>query len=65
MPDPEPFVDVKIVAQFLGVKVSWVYDQVRLGRIPSYKFGALRRFRLSELERWVGEQRQGSDPKKD
>jgi len=51
--DPEPFVDVKVAARFLGVKASWLYDQVRVNKVPSYKLGALRRFRLSELEGWA------------
>lgn len=53
-PAPEPFVDVQIAARFLGVKPSWLYDQIRAKTsLPSYKLGALRRFRLSELARWV------------
>ncbi len=50
---PEQFVDVKGAARFLSTKTSWIYDQVRLNKIPSYKLGALRRFRLSELEAWA------------
>ncbi len=49
----EPFVDIRTAAQFLGVKRSWLYEQVRLGKVPSFKFGIFRRFRLSELERWA------------
>ncbi len=47
---PEPFVDIEAAAKFLGVKVSYLYEECRLGRIPSYKLGKFRRFRLSELE---------------
>ncbi len=55
---PEPFVDVEAGARFLGVKTSWLYDQVRLKKVPSYKLGALRRFRLSELEHWARERKE-------
>ncbi len=51
--EPEPFVDVEVAARFLGVKTSWLYDQVRLNKVPSYKLGALRRFRISELAVWA------------
>ncbi len=49
----EPFVGIEKAAAFLGVKSSYVYEQVRLGKMPSYKVGKFRRFRLSELEAWV------------
>jgi excisionase family DNA binding protein len=49
----EVFVGAKEVAVFLGVKVSWVYEMVRLGKLPSDKTGPLRRFRLSEVEAWA------------
>ena len=49
----EPFVGIKEAAEFLDVKVSWVYEQVRLGKLPSYKIGAFRRFKLSELDAWA------------
>jgi len=49
----EPFVDLEAASAFLGVKPSWTYEQVRLGRLPSYKVGKFRRFRLSELEAWM------------
>ena len=49
----ERFVAIQEAAEFLGVKVSWVYEQVRLNRMPSHKVGHFRRFKLSELEEWV------------
>ncbi len=51
--EPEGFVGIEDAARFLAVKVSWVYEQVRLNRLPSYKVGAFRRFKLSELEAWA------------
>ena len=58
----EPFVDILAAATYLNVKISWVYEQVRLDRMPSYKVGHRRRFRLSELETWVRGSRGASDP---
>ena len=44
----EPFVDIQGAAAYLSVKISWVYEHVRLDRMPSSKVGHRRRFRLSE-----------------
>ena len=49
----EPFVKIEEAAKFLGVKVSWIYEQVRLDRMPSHKVGHFRRFKLSELDAWA------------
>ncbi len=53
----EPFVGIEEASRFLGVKISWLYEAVRLNRVPSYKIGSFRRFRLSELEAWARGQR--------
>ena len=57
----EPFVDILAAATYLNVKISWVYEHVRLDRMPSSKVGHRRRFRLSELEAWVRGSRGASD----
>ncbi len=49
----ERFVAIQEAAKFLAVKISWIYEQVRLNRMPSHKVGHFRRFKLSELEEWV------------
>jgi excisionase family DNA binding protein len=49
----EGFVGIREAAQFLGVKTSWLYERVRLGKVPSYKVGAFRRFKISELDAWA------------
>jgi hypothetical protein len=46
----EPFEGIKPTPPFLNGKVSWVYKQVHLNRVPRYEIGAFRRFKLSELE---------------
>jgi excisionase family DNA binding protein len=57
----EQFVSIQEAARFLGVPKSYVYEKVRLGRLPSYKLGGLRRFRLSELAAWMEARREGAD----
>ncbi|WP_406463441.1 helix-turn-helix domain-containing protein [Streptomyces sp. NBC_01622] len=52
---------VKEAADYLGVSVSWLYrNAARLG-LASYRFGggsnAKIRFRVSEVESWVKQQR--------
>jgi excisionase family DNA binding protein len=49
----ENYVNVETAANFLSVKPSHLYALVRTGKIPSTKVGALRRFRLSELDAWA------------
>jgi excisionase family DNA binding protein len=56
---PEPFVDLEAASAFLGVKPTWTYEAVRLGRIPSYKVGKFRRFRISELAAWAENHHEG------
>jgi excisionase family DNA binding protein len=43
------------VARLLGVPTSWVYEQSRLGRIPTVTLGRYRRYRLQAIEAWVEE----------
>lgn len=55
----EGLIGIEEAARFLSVKVSWLYEQVRLQRVPSYRVGKFRRFRVSELESWLLERRDG------
>ena len=55
----EPLVTVEEAASFLGIQPGTVYLWAETGRIPSYKIGALRRFRLSDLERYLQGGREG------
>jgi excisionase family DNA binding protein len=43
------------VAQMLGVPTSWVYEQSRLGRIPTVTLGRYRRYRRVAIEAWIAE----------
>jgi excisionase family DNA binding protein len=55
----EPLVTVAEAATFLGVRIGTVYLWAETERIPSFKIGNLRRFRLSDLEDYVQAQRAG------
>jgi excisionase family DNA binding protein len=56
---PEPLVSVEEAAAFLGVSTRTGYLWAEHGRIPSYRVGALRRFRLSELDAHIQGHREG------
>lgn len=40
-------------AELLAVKVSWVYDAVRTGRLPCLRIGRHIRFTRAMLEEWL------------
>ena len=46
---PEPYIGVEQAAAFLSLPANTVYKKALAREIPSYKFGKLRRFRLSEI----------------
>lgn len=41
------------VADWLKVKVTWVYAAAQRGALPTVKVGRYVRFRPSELQRWM------------
>ncbi len=41
------------VARRLGVPTSWVYEQSRLGRIPTVTLGRYRRYRPEAIDAWI------------
>jgi len=43
------------VAELLGVRTSWVYEQSRNGRIPTVTLGRYRRYRAEAIEAWIEE----------
>ena len=49
------------VAQLLGVPASWVYEQSRLGRIPTITLGRYRRYRAEAIEAWIEDLEAGGD----
>ena len=56
-------VDVKTLADKFGPPPSWWYAQAEAGKIPSYRLGKYRRFRVAEIEAWIEAQRQGPGAK--
>jgi len=56
---PEPLLDVRQVAELLGVRERWVYEHAQAGELPSFLVGRYRRFRASEIESWLAKQRNG------
>ncbi len=67
----EPMVSVNKVTEVFSEKdkdgefsppVSWWYQRAEAGDVPSYKLGKYRRFRLSEVARWIETKRQGARP---
>jgi excisionase family DNA binding protein len=47
------------VAAFLAVKVSWVREATRDGRLPHLRLGRYRRYRLTDIESWLTDQQAG------
>ncbi len=41
------------VAELLGVPKSWVYEQSRLGRIPTVELGRYKRYRREAIDEWI------------
>ena len=58
----ERLVGVKELKKRFGPPASWWYEQSENGDVPSYKLGKYRKFRLSEVEAWIQEQRQRPSP---
>ena len=53
------------VAAILRVRNSWVYERTRRrtrDRIPGFRIGKYWRFRLSDINAWVEENRHGRTP---
>jgi excisionase family DNA binding protein len=47
------------VAEFLQVKMSWVYAEARANRIPHVRLGRYTRFDPESIEAWAAEREQG------
>ncbi len=43
------------VAELLGMRVDWVWEQSRKGRIPTVRLGRYRRYRWEAIERWLAD----------
>jgi excisionase family DNA binding protein len=58
----EPLLRPEDAAELLSVKVSWIYEACRTGRLPFLRVGKHLRFTRSELERWLAQQRSPGRP---
>ena len=56
------YLGVKEIAQYLGLRESFVYVLIESGRIPHYRVGRLVRFKKEDIDRWMEEHRQEPDP---
>ena len=56
----EPFMDIIRLSELTGLPRSWLYSQAEGGSLPHYKLGKYLRFRVSEIEAWLGAQRRGN-----
>jgi excisionase family DNA binding protein len=50
-----PLLTAAEVAALLGVPKTWVYEQSRLGRIPTVTLGRYKRYRPGAIEDWVAQ----------
>lgn len=56
----EPLLTADQIAQILGVPKSWVYEQLRKGRILTVNLGRCRRYRAEASSQWI-EARKAAD----
>jgi excisionase family DNA binding protein len=55
--ETENFLTAEVLAERLGVPESWVRTEARAGRIPSVRLGKYIRFKLSDVEHALAEQK--------
>jgi excisionase family DNA binding protein len=58
----EPLLRPEDAAELLSVKVSWIYEACRTGRLPFLRVGKHIRFTRHDLEDWVNGMRIGRNP---
>lgn len=56
----EPLLDAEQVAELIGMRVDYVYELSRRGRIPTITFGRTRRYRREAIDEWLIEQERGT-----
>jgi excisionase family DNA binding protein len=61
----KPLLQPAEAAELLRVKVSWIYEAVRDGRLPCIRVGRHIRFTRSMLERWLAEHVDSLDGRRD
>lgn len=53
----ESLVDLKFLAEKLFLSRDFIDDAIKLHGFPVYKIGTVKRFRLSEVEKWLKERK--------
>ena len=57
--NPDRLLTADEVAEILAVKISWVREATRDGRLPHITLGRYRRYRRSEIDGFLEAQRRG------
>jgi len=55
--DFEPLMDVKDIVEVFGLSKQSIYQAIDKEGFPSYKIGGRRKFRASEIEKWLKERK--------
>src|SRR5437667_8595644 len=58
----EPLLTAQQLGALLGFAPGTIVDWAEAGKLPAFKIGGRLRFRLSEVEAWIEEQRHESSP---
>lgn len=53
----EGMVDMKYLVEKLSLSKDYIDDAIKKQKFPVYKLGTLKRFRISEVERWLRERK--------
>ena len=48
---------IREAAEHLGMSCSWLYQAVELKRIPHIRLGSAIRFDVTELEKWIQQEK--------
>jgi len=48
------------VAHYIGMRVDWVYREVRAGRLPHIRLGRYVRFRQESIDAWLASRERGA-----
>jgi excisionase family DNA binding protein len=59
----EPLLSARQVAELLGFSPATIVDWFEAGKLPGFRIGGRLRFRLSEVEAWLEQQRNEARPR--
>ena len=58
----EKLVPVQTVAEYLAISPKMVYHWVQIGFIPHYRLPKAVRFKMDEVENWLGRKKKNGRP---